>query len=64
MLEDNPMKLSYLVGYGSSYPERVHHHGASIPVDVDIGYDGQEWLKASKPNPNIVAGALVGPIQE
>jgi hypothetical protein len=54
------MKLSYLVGYGSRYPERVHHRGASIPADVDTGCDGQEWLKTSKPNPNVAAGALVG----
>jgi hypothetical protein len=60
VLGDNPMKLSYLVGYGSRYPERVHHRGASIPADVDTGCDGHEWLKTSKPNPNVAAGALVG----
>lgn len=54
------MKLSYLVGYGDSYPQQVHHRGASIPADVDTGCDGQEWLKSSKPNPNVAAGALVG----
>ncbi|XP_062178860.1 endoglucanase 18-like [Phragmites australis] len=60
VLGDNPMKLSYLVGYGDSYPQQVHHRGASIPADVDTGCDGQEWLKSSKPNPNVAAGALVG----
>ncbi|KAK3131278.1 hypothetical protein QOZ80_6BG0504430 [Eleusine coracana subsp. coracana] len=60
VLGDNPMKLSYLVGYGDSYPERVHHRGASIPADVNTGCDGQEWLKTSKPNPNVAMGALVG----
>ncbi|CAN6162715.1 unnamed protein product [Urochloa humidicola] len=60
VLGDNPMKLSYLVGYGDSYPQRVHHRGASIPADVDTGCDGQEWLKTSKPNPNVATGALVG----
>jgi len=54
------MKLSYLVGYGDSYPQRVHHRGASIPADVDTGCDGQEWLKSPKPNPNVATGALVG----
>jgi len=60
VLGDNPMKLSYLVGYGDSYPQRVHHRGASIPADVDTGCDGQEWLKSPKPNPNVATGALVG----
>lgn len=54
------MKMSYLVGYGGSYPRRVHHRGASIPADVDTGCDGQEWLESSKPNPNVATGALVG----
>ena len=54
------MKLSYLVGYGDSYPLHVHHRGASIPADVDTGCDGMEWLKTSKPNPNVATGALVG----
>nr|CAB3471433.1 unnamed protein product [Digitaria exilis] len=60
VLGDNPMKLSYLVGFGDSYPQQVHHRGASIPADVDTGCDGQEWLKSPKPNPNVAMGALVG----
>uniref|UniRef100_A0A804PCX2 Endoglucanase n=1 Tax=Zea mays TaxID=4577 RepID=A0A804PCX2_MAIZE len=60
VLGDNPMKLSYLVGFGDSYPQRVHHRGASIPAGVDTGCDGQEWLKSPEPNPNVATGALVG----
>ncbi|KAE8724216.1 Endoglucanase 11 [Hibiscus syriacus] len=30
ILGSNPMNMSYLVGYGSKYPTRVHHRGASI----------------------------------
>lgn len=60
MLGDNPMKLSYLVGYGDSYPQRVHHRGASIPAGVDTGCGGQEWLESPDPNPNVATGALVG----
>uniref|UniRef100_A0A0D9WU55 Endoglucanase n=1 Tax=Leersia perrieri TaxID=77586 RepID=A0A0D9WU55_9ORYZ len=60
LLGSNPMKMSYLVGYGERYPQRVHHRGASIPADVDTGCDGHEWLESSKPNPNIATGALVG----
>lgn len=35
VLGKNPMKMSYLVGYGSDYPQYVHHRGSSIPVDFD-----------------------------
>ncbi|XP_047074389.1 endoglucanase 18-like [Lolium rigidum] len=60
VLGENPMKLSYLVGYGDSYPQRVHHRGASIPADVDTGCGGQEWLNTAEANPNVAMGALVG----
>jgi hypothetical protein len=33
------MKLIYLVGYRSSYPERMHHRGDSIPAAVDTGQE-------------------------
>ncbi|CAK9144735.1 unnamed protein product [Ilex paraguariensis] len=61
VLGENPMKMSYLVGYGSSYPQYVHHRGASIPVDAQTGCgDGFKWLNSSAPNPNVAIGALVG----
>ncbi|KQK17545.2 hypothetical protein BRADI_1g35220v3 [Brachypodium distachyon] len=60
VLGENPMKVSYLVGYGDSYPQQVHHRGASIPADVDTGCGGQEWLESPEPNPNVATGALVG----
>ncbi|KAL0323183.1 UNVERIFIED_CONTAM: Endoglucanase 2 [Sesamum angustifolium] len=61
VLGDNPMKMSYLVGYGDKYPQYVHHRGASIPADATTGCkDGFQWLKSDKPNPNIAMGALVG----
>lgn len=56
------MNMSYLVGYGSYYPQYVHHRGASIPVDADT--DCKEgfkvWFDSPKPNPNVAVGALVG----
>eukprot|EP00850_Spirogloea_muscicola_P017644 SM000154S01379 [mRNA] locus=s154:39821:43099:- [translate_table: standard] len=61
----NPMKMSYMVGYGGSYPLKPHHMGSSIPsfrVD-DTVYDcdsGRSWLSSSDPNPNLLVGALVG----
>lgn len=59
------MNMSYLVGYGSNYPQYVHHRGASIPVDADTGCrlacsDGFKRLNSSNPNPNVAVGALVG----
>ncbi|KAK7316558.1 hypothetical protein RJT34_00112 [Clitoria ternatea] len=62
----NPLNMSYLVGYGSKYPNRVHHRGASIVsyrenkgfIGCTQGYD--DWYNTQKPNPNILVGALVG----
>lgn len=61
MLGSNPMKMSYLVGYGSNYPQYVHHRGASIPMDAKTGCtDGFKWLDSTNPDPNVAVGALVG----
>ncbi|XP_040937980.1 endoglucanase 24-like [Gossypium hirsutum] len=61
VLGENPMKMSYLVGYGSRYPFYVHHRGSSIPVNADTScQDGFKWLYSDDPNPNIAVGALVG----
>ncbi|KAF5463000.1 hypothetical protein F2P56_018956 [Juglans regia] len=61
VLGKNPMKMSYLVGYGSDYPQYVHHRGSSIPVDADTGCrEGFKWLNSSDPNCNVAIGALVG----
>ncbi|PIN06619.1 Cellulase [Handroanthus impetiginosus] len=61
VLGNNPMKMSYLVGYGDKYPEYVHHRGASIPADEAPGCkDGFKWLDSDEPNPNVAMGALVG----
>ncbi|BFG39253.1 hypothetical protein CerSpe_255270 [Prunus speciosa] len=61
VLGKNPMEMSYLVGYGSKYPQYVHHRGSSIPADARTGcQDGFKWLSSSNPNPNVAAGALVG----
>ncbi|EXC00970.1 Endoglucanase 24 [Morus notabilis] len=61
VLGENPMKMSFLVGYGDKYPQYVHHRGASIPVDAKTGCtDGFKWLDSTEPNPNVAIGALVG----
>ncbi|XP_044502684.1 endoglucanase 11-like [Mangifera indica] len=66
ILGSNPMNMSYLVGYGSKYPTRVHHRGASIVsyrenkgfIGCTQGYDN--WYSRPEPNPNVLVGALVG----
>ncbi|KAG2692763.1 hypothetical protein I3843_08G065200 [Carya illinoinensis] len=61
VLGDNPLKMSFLVGYGDKYPQYVHHRGASIPVDAKTGCtDGFQWLVSDEPNPNLAIGGLVG----
>ncbi|GKV17720.1 hypothetical protein SLEP1_g28187 [Rubroshorea leprosula] len=66
ILGDNPMAMSYLVGYGLRYPQRLHHRGASIAsyrknkgfIGCTQGYD--YWFAQKGPNPNVLIGALVG----
>lgn len=66
ILGSNPMNISYLVGYGSNYPKRVHHRGASIVsyrenkgfIGCTQGYDN--WYGRIEENPNVLIGALVG----
>ncbi|KAK4747699.1 hypothetical protein SAY87_014285 [Trapa incisa] len=62
----NPLKMSYMVGYGANFPRRIHHRGSSLPSLVNhpqaIGCDGgfQQFYYTSSPNPNILVGAIVG----
>lgn len=66
ILGNNPMKMSYMVGYGSKYPKQLHHRGSSIPsikvhqtkVGCNDGYT--DYFYSSNPNPNIHVGAIVG----
>ncbi|CAA7391952.1 unnamed protein product [Spirodela intermedia] len=65
LLGDNPMGMSYMVGYGESYPQRIHHRGSSLPAKADrpeqIGCkEGSPYFNSQAPNPNILVGAVVG----
>ncbi|RAL52230.1 hypothetical protein DM860_016079 [Cuscuta australis] len=65
ILGNNPMKMSYMVGYGDKYPQRIQHRGSSLPSieahPQHIGCkDGTPYFQSPKPNPNILIGALVG----
>ncbi|VFQ82848.1 unnamed protein product [Cuscuta campestris] len=65
ILGNNPNKMSYMVGFGSSYPKQLHHRGSSIPsiyklrerVECD---PGKVWFNSPSPNPNLHTGAIVG----
>ncbi|CAN8328822.1 unnamed protein product [Cochlearia groenlandica] len=65
ILGENPMGMSYMVGYGESYPKRIHHRGSSLPSILDhpipIGCkDGSVYFNSTEPNPNVLVGAVVG----
>ncbi|XP_058077027.1 endoglucanase 17 [Magnolia sinica] len=65
LLGDNPMRMSYMVGYGGRYPQRIHHRGSSLPsiathpakIQCSSGFTA---MKSESPNPNILVGAVVG----
>ncbi|PAN38897.1 hypothetical protein PAHAL_7G205500 [Panicum hallii] len=62
ILGDNPMKMSYVVGYGGRYPRHVHHRGASTPRNR-VRYSctgGRRWRDTKKADPNVLMGAMVG----
>ncbi|GFY96514.1 glycosyl hydrolase 9A3 [Actinidia rufa] len=66
VLGDNPMKMSYVVGFGDKYPNQVHHRAASIPWDGKWHScaEGERWLHSKEANPNQLLGAMVaGPDQ-
>ncbi|KAJ9696553.1 hypothetical protein PVL29_008663 [Vitis rotundifolia] len=65
LLGDNPLKMSYMVGYGPRYPQRIHHRGSSLPsiakhpakIQCSAGFN---IMHSQSPNPNILVGAVVG----
>ncbi|XP_022642791.1 endoglucanase 2-like [Vigna radiata var. radiata] len=65
ILGKNPERMSYMVGYGRKYPQKIHHRGSVLPsMDAHPQrlrcHDGNVYFKSDKPNPNILIGALVG----
>ncbi|CAA7402627.1 unnamed protein product [Spirodela intermedia] len=66
ILGDNPRATSYMVGYGSTFPQQVHHRASSI-VSIKVnpsfvscrgGYD--TWYGRKGSDPNLLVGAIVG----
>eukprot|EP00250_Pteridium_aquilinum_P020050 c24683_g1_i5 orf=162-1631(+) len=69
VLGRNPLGMSYMVGFGSSYPLQVHHRGASIQASgssssvdtrLQCGEGFNTWFNRAAPNPNLLMGAIVG----
>lgn len=65
ILGDNPAKTSYMVGFGDKYPLHVHHRGSSVPSVQSHPSriscnDGFQYLYSGSPNPNVLAGAIIG----
>ncbi|KAG5018074.1 hypothetical protein GLYMA_06G008200v4 [Glycine max] len=65
ILGDNPMGMSYMVGYSNKYPQHIHHRGSSLPSIKDHPQfiackEGSIYFNSSNPNPNVLVGAIVG----
>ena len=65
ILGDNPLRMSYMVGYGPRYPLRIHHRASSLPSvsahPARIGCKaGAAYYGSPRPNPNLLVGAVVG----
>ncbi|XP_047321532.1 endoglucanase 3-like [Impatiens glandulifera] len=62
----NPLKMSYMVGFGPHYPRRIHHRGSSLPSlsvhhqSFGCGSGFQSFFYSANSNPNILVGAIVG----
>ena len=59
------MNMSYMVGYGERFPQRIHHRGSALPSKSDHPQsfgckDGTVYFNSSTPNPNPLVGAVVG----
>ena len=65
ILGENPMKISYMVGYGLHYPKYIHHRGSSLPPVTEHPShisckEGSQYFFRENPNPNVLVGAVVG----
>ncbi|XP_027356773.1 endoglucanase 8-like [Abrus precatorius] len=65
ILGKNPLGMSYMVGYGAKFPQKIHHRGSTLPSlsahPQHLGCrDGDHYFATTKPNPNILTGAVVG----
>ncbi|KAH9647599.1 Endoglucanase 8 [Citrus sinensis] len=65
VLGSNSMGMSFMVGYGQKFPQRIHHRGSTLP-SIDKYpkrlkcHDGDEFFETKDPNLNVLTGAIVG----
>ncbi|KAK9292398.1 hypothetical protein L1049_020365 [Liquidambar formosana] len=65
ILGSNPLNMSYMVGFGQKFPQRIHHRGSSLPSTtqhperIDC-QGGTPYFLSYNPNPNLLIGAVVG----
>ncbi|KAI9081553.1 hypothetical protein K1719_036439 [Acacia pycnantha] len=65
ILGKNPLNMSYMVGYGPKYPQRIHHRASSLPSlqnqpEHISCKGGSPYYETQNPNPNLLVGAVVG----
>ncbi|WOL10081.1 endoglucanase 8-like [Canna indica] len=67
IMGNNPMGMSYMVGYGNKWPRSIHHRGASLPSMDSHSQriscaEGWNYFNGDpgKWNPNWLIGAVVG----
>lgn len=65
MLGDNPLNMSYMVGYGKRFPTKYHHRGSTLPSIVQHPErmqcrDGDKYFGSPDPNMNELTGAVLG----
>lgn len=60
VLGNNNRGQSFMIGFGNSYPQRVHHRAASIsePVGCKEGFD--RFFYTQNSNPHIIEGGVIG----
>ncbi|KAL5073533.1 hypothetical protein RYX36_012517 [Vicia faba] len=65
VLGNNPLGMSYMVGYGQKFPQKIHHRASTMPsIDVYPKHikcrDGDKYFESQSPNINLLTGAIVG----
>lgn len=64
LLGSNPLRMSYMVGYGKKFPQSIHHRGSTLPSIAKYPkrikcHDGDKFFKRQDPNLNVLTGAIV-----
>ncbi|KAE8684412.1 Endoglucanase 3 [Hibiscus syriacus] len=63
---ENPIKMSFMAGFGPNFPKRIQYRGSSLPylsrhpqsIGCDAGFE--PFFYSANPNPNVLVGGVVG----